>query len=87
MHNYANMTTFFLLGAYNSDMNKTTNSERVMRSNAALVARGGRRMPAGYLQPDVASALAHLVQSGYAVSPVAAICRAILDAAKKMKNN
>ena len=59
-------------------------ADRVRRANAALKARGGRRMPNGYLQPDVAQALADLVASGYAASPVAVISLALLDAQKKM---
>ena len=57
-----------------------TASERVRRANAALVARGGRRMPDGYLQPDAAQALADLVATGYAPSPVAVIAKALLFA-------
>ena len=44
-------------------------------------------MPSGYLQPDVASALQALIDSGYAQSPVAVINRAILDAYKKTCKN
>ena len=70
-------------------MTKTLNpnSIRVLRANAALIDRGGRRMPSGYLQPDVASALQALIDSGYAQSPVAVINRAILDAYKKTCKN
>lgn len=70
-------------------MTKTLNpnSIRVLRANAALLERGGRRMPSGYLQPDVASALQLLISSGYAQSPIAAINRAILDACKKTGKN
>ena len=64
-----------------------TPSERVRRANAALVARGGQRMPAGYLQPSEAQALAELVAAGYAASPVAVIKAALLDALKKIKRN
>ena len=67
-------------------MAKTTNSERVTRSNAALVARGGRRIPGGYLQPETAAALQQLIDAGYAISPVAAIVRAINDAQKNAAN-
>ena len=38
-------------------------------------------MPDGYLQPGAAQALAQLVESGYAPSPVAAISKALLSAA------
>lgn len=61
-----------------------TPAERVRRANAALIARGGRRMPGGYLQPAVAQALADLVASGYAPSPVAVISMALLDAQKNV---
>ena len=40
-------------------------------------------MPDGHLQPDAAQALADLVASGYAASPVAAISTALLDAQQK----
>lgn len=71
-------------------MNETTPapltpSQRVIKANKALIARGGQRMPAGYLQPDTASVLADLVASGYATSPVAAIVAALHDAHKKVK--
>ena len=58
-----------------------TPAQRVRRSNAALLARGGRRMPDGHLQPDAAQALAQLVACGYAPSPVAVISKALLSAA------
>lgn len=58
-----------------------TPAQRVRRANAALIARGGRRMPDGHLQPDAAKALADLLASGYAPSPVAAISKALLSAA------
>jgi hypothetical protein len=63
-----------------------TPSERVRRANAALVARGGQRMPGGYLQPDDAQALRELVAMGYAVSPLAAICKALQDARARQKD-
>jgi len=44
------------------------------------LARGGQRMPGGYLQPDDAQALRELVAMGYAASPLAAICKALQDA-------
>ena len=55
-------------------------SQRVRDSEKALKARGGRRMPSGFLQPDAALALADLVAAGYAPSPVAVISAALLDA-------
>ena len=58
-----------------------TPAERVARAQAALVERGGRRMPSGYLQPDAAQALQKLVASGYAPSPVAVISKALLSTA------
>jgi len=63
-----------------------TPSERVRRANAALVARGGQRMPSGYLQPCDAQALRELVASGYAASQVGAICKALQDARVKQQN-
>jgi len=63
----------------------TTNSERVAKARKALVDRGGRRIPTGYFQPAEAKALAYLVESGYAVSPVHAICRALIEAEKKVR--
>lgn len=62
-----------------------TASERVRRANAALVARGGRRIPDGHLQPDAAQALADLVAAGYGASPMACIAAALLDAQKKVQ--
>ena len=93
LHNVRNFgaKTQDQLSAYNPSMTTTpkqtpaTPSERVQKANAALVARGGRRMPAGYLQPDVTQALQDLIKSGYAASPVAVINAAILDAQKKVK--
>lgn len=65
-------------GAVNAPL---TPAERVARAQAALVERGGRRMPSGYLQPDAAAALKKLVASGYAPSPVSAISKALLATA------
>lgn len=62
-----------------------TPSERVRRANAALLARGGRRMPAGYLQPPEAQALDTLISAGYADSPLAVIRTALLDAYRKVQ--
>lgn len=62
-----------------------TASQRVIKANKALLARGGKRMPGGYLQPGTAQALADLVASGYAPSPLAAIVAALHDAHKKVK--
>ena len=58
-----------------------TPAQRVARAQAALIERGGRRMPSGYLQPDAAAALQKLVACGYAPSPVAAISKALLATA------
>lgn len=58
-----------------------TPAERVHRAQTALVERGGRRMPSGYLQPDAAAALQKLVDCGYAPSPVAAISKALMSTA------
>ena len=61
-----------------------TPAQRVRRAEASLRERGGRRMPDGHLQPDAAKALADLVASGYAASPVAVISTALLDAQRKI---
>ena len=58
-----------------------TPAERVRRARAALVERGGKRIPTGYLQPDAAAALQKLVDCGYAPSPVAAISKALMSTA------
>jgi hypothetical protein len=75
-------------------METTTHTEppalsgaKVRRSEAALKERGGRRMPNGMLQPDVAQALDALVTGGYAASPVAVISAALIDAQKKMQKS
>jgi hypothetical protein len=64
---------------------KKTASQAVTDSNKALIARGGRRMPAGYLQPSDAQILRELVDNGYAPAPVACIVAALRDAHKKVK--
>ena len=64
---------------------KKTPSQAVIDSNRALIARGGRRMPAGYLQPGDATILRELVDSGYAPAPLAVIVAALRDAHKKIK--
>lgn len=62
-----------------------TQTERVARSNAALLARGGRRLPGGYLQPEPAQALADLTQAGYGKNKVDVVSRALLDAQRRLK--
>ena len=62
-----------------------TPAQRVRSAEAALAARGGRRMPNGHLQPDAAQALQSLVDGGYASSPVAAISAALLDAERSLR--
>ena len=64
-----------------------TPAQRVRRAEAALKERGGRRMPDGHLQPDAAQALADLVATGYAESPVAVISTALLDAQRKISRS
>jgi len=59
-------------------------SDYVRTSNARVIAAGGRRMPSGYLQPDDARILAELIESGYAMSPLAVITTALRDAHKKI---
>lgn len=61
-----------------------TSYERVKKSNAALVQRGGRRAPDGYLQPDEAQALADLLSADYADTPIAVVRAAIMDAHRKI---
>jgi hypothetical protein len=56
-----------------------------MKAMAALKARGGRRIPSGYLQPEEAQALDELIKAGYAASPLAVMKSALLDAHKKVK--
>ena len=73
------------LDAYTCGMTTLTPSQRVARSNHALLARGGRRVPSGYFQPATALALSELVAAGYAPSPLAVICAALLDAQRKVK--
>jgi len=65
-------------------MTTKTLSQRVRDSEKSLKARGGRRMPSGFLQPSAALALADLVAAGYAKSPVSVISAALLDAHRKM---
>lgn len=64
-----------------------TPAQRVRRAEASLRERGGRRMPDGHLQPDAAQALADLVATGYAASPVAVISAALLDAQRKISRS
>lgn len=65
-------------------MDKETPTERVARSNAALLARGGRRIPGGYLQPAAAQALADLAQADYGKNQVDIVSRALLDAQRRI---
>ena len=64
-----------------------TPAQRVARAQAALVARGGRRI-GGYLQPEVAQALQELMDAGYgknrARTAAAVIDRALLDAQRRI---
>lgn len=60
----------------------TTNAERVAKSRAALVERGGCKIPTGYLQPDAAKAVDYLLAAGYAGTKSAVISRALIDAQK-----
>lgn len=64
-----------------------TPAQRVARAQAALVARGGRRI-GGYLQPEAAQALQELMDAGYgknrARTAAAVIDRALLDAQRKI---
>lgn len=59
--------------------------ERVKKSRAALVKRGGAKIPGGWLQPGPADALRYLYKSGYAPTRVGCIARALTDAAKLAK--
>ena len=63
-----------------------TQAQKVQRSQAALVARGGRRI-GGYLQPEAAQALADLAQAGYGKSQVDVVSRALLDAQSKLRRS
>lgn len=59
-----------------------TPSQKVQRSQAALAARGGRRMHTS-LQPEVAQALDELVAAGYAHTASAVIAKALMQAHSK----
>ena len=59
-----------------------TQSQKVQRSQAALAARGGRRLHAN-LQPEVARALDDLLASGYAHTASAVIAKALMQAHSK----
>ena len=65
-----------------------TQSQRVARAQAALVARGGRKLNMA-LQPDAAQALQELMDAGYgknrARTAAAVIYRALLEAHGRMK--
>ena len=65
-----------------------TQAQKVQRSQAALVARGGRRI-GGYLQPDAAQALQELMDAGYGKNntrtAAAVIDRALLEAHGRIK--
>ena len=60
-----------------------TQAQKVQRSQAALVARGGRRI-GGYLQPEAAQALADLAQADYGKNQVDIVSRALLDAQRRI---
>jgi hypothetical protein len=64
---------------------QSANAQNVRKSEAALLERGGRRMPNGYLQPDAYQALQELVEANYAKSASAAINKALIDAKKRLK--
>ena len=61
---------------------KLTASQQVQRSQAALAARGGRRLHVS-LQPEVAQALDALAASGYAHTASAVIAKALMQAHSK----
>ena len=65
-----------------------TQSQRVARSQAALVARGGRRLNMT-LQPDATKALQELMDAGYGKNntrtAAAVIYRALLEAHSRIK--
>ena len=71
---------------YHSPM-ATSLSARVAASRERLKAAGGRAIPRGMLQPAAAQALADLVATGYAESPVAVISAALLDAQRKISRS
>lgn len=66
---------------------KLTAAQHVRKTEAAIKAKGGRRMPSGMLQPAAAKALADLLEAKYAASPVAVIVAALFDAQKKVKRS
>ena len=61
---------------------KLTASQQVQISQAALIARGGRRLHTS-LQPKVAQALDSLLASGYAHNASAVIAKALMQAHSK----
>ena len=62
-----------------------TASQQVQLSQAALIARGGRRMHMS-LQPEVAQALDSLLASGYAHTASAVIAKAVMDAQRRSED-
>lgn len=56
---------------------------RVAKSRAALVKRGGSKIPGGWLQPEPAMALKFLHAHGYAPTRVGCIARALDEAADR----
>lgn len=60
-----------------------TNAERVKKSRAALVARGGAKLPGGCLQPKPAAALRELCEAGYSDTRTGCIARALVEAAER----
>jgi len=57
----------------------------VAKSREALEARGGVRLPTGWLQPDAARALHYLHMRGPDSTRLACISRALIDAAEALR--
>lgn len=60
-------------------------ADRVAKSRAALVERGGARIPSGWLQPEPAKALHYLHSHGFDPTRVGCISHALVDAAEKLR--
>jgi len=66
---------------------RLSGSERVQRYTQRLKAKGGARIPSGYLTPEQAQQVAELLASGYASTQSGVVVAAIRDAHKKMQRN
>lgn len=60
-------------------------ADRVAKSRAALVKRGGARIPSGWLQPVPAKALHYLHTHGFDPTRVGCIAQALVEAAETLR--